>query len=359
MANFFSLLAERKQPAVVIRFLIDSYTRQVTHVQWNTARSSAIPMLNGVKQGGVLSPILFCVYMDELLSRLEKSGLGCYIGKQFLGGFGYADDLKLLCPSVGGLQKMINICEDFGREFDVMFNAKKTLGICYGNNSTCNIRSVYLNGVSIKWEESVKYLGNILSCNLSDAADICFKKGSFITAVNKFNYVFKGIDAFTKIKLLQTYCTAWYGCQSWQLGTNDSKVMDIEWRKAVRRTLGLPARTRSMLLPGLAGSRPFCRQHYDRIHKFLNSMLRSKNRTVKFIATRAQTNTLGTMGKNFVYLKVMPKSDQADSDKQSLIDARISQINELIRLRDGSDQVDILDQDDLQEILVYLCTDAL
>ena len=88
-------------------------------------------------------------------------------------------------------------------------------------------------------------------------------------------------------------------------------------------------------------------------------MLRSKNRTVKFIATRAQTNTLGTMGKNFVYLKVMPKSDQADSDKQSLIDARISQINELIRLRDGSDQVDILDQDDLQEILVYLCTDAL
>ena len=34
---------------------------------------------NGVKQGGVLSPILFCVYLDELLLRLKCSGLGCHI----------------------------------------------------------------------------------------------------------------------------------------------------------------------------------------------------------------------------------------------------------------------------------------
>ena len=357
--KLFSLLVERNLPAIVIRFLIDSYTRQVTYVQWNSARSSAIPMLNGVKQGGVLSPILFCVYMDELIGRLEKSGLGCHIGKQFLGGFGYADDLKVLCPSVGGLQKMINICEKFGQEFDVMFNAKKTVGICYGNISTPTIRHVYLNGVPIKWENSVKYLGNILSQNLSDAADIRLKKGSFITAVNKLNYVFKGIDSFTRIKLFQTYCTAWYGCQSWQLGTTDANALDIEWRKAVRRTLGLPAMTRSMLLPGLAGSRPFYQQHCDRINKFLNSMLQSKNVTVKYIATRAQTNTFGAMGRNFAYLKLISKSDQIDSAKQTYIDARIAQISELIRLRDGSDQIDVLDQDELQDILVHVCTDAI
>ena len=125
--KLFSLLAERNLPAVVIRFLLDSYKRQVTYVQWNSSKSSAIPMLNGVKQGGVLSPVLFCIYMDELIGRLEKSGMGCYIGKQFLGSFGYADDLHILCPSVGGLQKMIYICEEFGDEYDVILMLRKHL----------------------------------------------------------------------------------------------------------------------------------------------------------------------------------------------------------------------------------------
>ena len=86
-------------------------------------------MLNGVKQGGVLSPVLFCIYMDEQPHRLEKSGAGCYIGKQFYGGFGYADDLNVLCPSINGLQKLISICEKFGHEYEIIFNAKKTVCI--------------------------------------------------------------------------------------------------------------------------------------------------------------------------------------------------------------------------------------
>ena len=61
--KLFKLLVERGLPAVVIRFLIDSYTRQVTFIKWNSEKSSAIPMLNGVKQGGVLSPLLFRIYI--------------------------------------------------------------------------------------------------------------------------------------------------------------------------------------------------------------------------------------------------------------------------------------------------------
>ena len=43
----------------------------------NTAMSDCFTTQNGVKQGGVLSPLLFAVYIDELLCKLKQSGYGC------------------------------------------------------------------------------------------------------------------------------------------------------------------------------------------------------------------------------------------------------------------------------------------
>ena len=48
---------------------------------------------NGVKQGGMLSLILFCIYIDVLLERLKQASVGCFIGNTFIGCDGYADDL--------------------------------------------------------------------------------------------------------------------------------------------------------------------------------------------------------------------------------------------------------------------------
>ncbi len=45
------------------------------------------------------------VYIDQLLNRLEKCGLGCCTGAYNYGAFRYADDLTLLILTVNGLQK--------------------------------------------------------------------------------------------------------------------------------------------------------------------------------------------------------------------------------------------------------------
>ena len=47
---------------------------------------------NGVKQGGVILPILFNVYMDGLSINLNNSSIGGYIGGQKLNHICYADD---------------------------------------------------------------------------------------------------------------------------------------------------------------------------------------------------------------------------------------------------------------------------
>ena len=64
----------------------------------NTVTDS-VNMSNGVKQGSVLSPIIFTFYLDELLLRLRESRMGCHIGNVFCGAISYADDIILLAPS--------------------------------------------------------------------------------------------------------------------------------------------------------------------------------------------------------------------------------------------------------------------
>jgi len=50
----------------------------------------------GVKQGGVFSPVVFCLYIDVLLVALSKAGVECFIGDYCVGALVYADDIVLL-----------------------------------------------------------------------------------------------------------------------------------------------------------------------------------------------------------------------------------------------------------------------
>ena len=75
--------------------------------------------MNGVKQGGVLSPVLFCVYMDDLLTSLKCAGYGCYAGHVFVGALAYADDIVLLAPTQHAMRCMLKVCEEYANGFDV------------------------------------------------------------------------------------------------------------------------------------------------------------------------------------------------------------------------------------------------
>ena len=87
---------------IVLRLVLYMYTSQTLRVKWGHTVSNCFTVRNGVKQGGVLSPLLFAIYNDSLLKRLEESDVGCHMGGHFTGALAYADDMTLLSPSMSG-----------------------------------------------------------------------------------------------------------------------------------------------------------------------------------------------------------------------------------------------------------------
>ena len=80
-------------------------------VKWANELAEIFTVANGVKQGAVISPLLFKIYIDNLFIELKQLGLGCHVGPTFAGAFSYADDVVLIAPSIYALMKMISVCE--------------------------------------------------------------------------------------------------------------------------------------------------------------------------------------------------------------------------------------------------------
>ena len=142
-------------------------------VRWETSLSESFLVTNGVRQGGVLSPILFTVYMDDLLNDLKNLGIGCFWDSLYAGAFCYADDLVLLAPTPSALRIMISLCEEFARKRGLKFNASKTQLIRFSRypSSNCKARIFVCNQV-IPIVDTVIHLGHVLQYNLCDGPDI-------------------------------------------------------------------------------------------------------------------------------------------------------------------------------------------
>ena len=83
----------------MIRVLVFMYEEQQGWFKLGGKRSSSFQLTDGTKQGSLLSPVLFSVYLDDLLAELRALQLACHIGGWWYDALGYADDLILLAPN--------------------------------------------------------------------------------------------------------------------------------------------------------------------------------------------------------------------------------------------------------------------
>ena len=128
---------------------------------------------NGVRQGGILSPKLFSVYMDDLSKLLINSGIGCFIDNVCFNHVFYADDLCLMAPCALALQELLNICHSYSISVDVNFNSLKSF--CIGFTPKLfklSLPKININSAHISYTDSIKYLGFTFTCSHKDDNDI-------------------------------------------------------------------------------------------------------------------------------------------------------------------------------------------
>ena len=254
----FKKLISRDIPLHMIRLLFDFYYMLSLSVLWNGCMSKQFISYNGIKQGGVLSPILFCIYIDDLLIGLEKQGYGCFIGKLFYGVLAYADDIILLAPSLSALRVMLDFCSNYAVLHNITFNAMKSYCIRFSlHDISVEQFTALLQGARLTWLKKIKHLGHTLLASLNDSEDIICKQNDFTFQFNYFTSRFRNVSISLKIHLFKNFCYSFFGSQLWDLQHRSISQFDILWRKAVRRLWHIPYTTHCNLIPVFAFGKNF------------------------------------------------------------------------------------------------------
>ena len=189
----FTKLLRRGAPCYIVRLLMFWYAHQTMCVRWGGSVSSKFTVSNGVRQGGILSPFLFKVYMDDLSVNLKKCPTGCIAGGT------------------------VHVCGKYGLDHDIRFNSKKSAVIIFRNSSVKDFSfpSFEMNGESIKEVPFVKYLGHVISADMKYDLDIMRKCRQLYAQGNALARRFNMCPDNVKVTLFRSYCSSLYTSQLW------------------------------------------------------------------------------------------------------------------------------------------------
>ena len=202
----FIKLMHRKCPLNFIKILHCWYDKTFACVRWGKVLSPAVRMTAGVRQGGVLSPFLFSVYVNDMLINLRQSRLGCHIRTHCFNAFMYADDLLMLSISFSDMQNMVDICQQELDWLDMSINIKKCAYLRVGKRFKQKCADILINGKSIVNCQEIKYLGIYISSGSVFRCNVHNAKIHFFRALNS---ILGKIGTNTSINLTLSLVTSY------------------------------------------------------------------------------------------------------------------------------------------------------
>ena len=163
-SGLFLKLIDRNVPLCFLLIIMNWYLNMEYNVKWAKAHSKSFRVLCGTKQGGILSPDFFSIYINDLIKILKRMGIGCHLINYFIACLLFADDMSLIAPTREALQRLLDVCASYCFQFCLKFNIGKTKIMVFGrlSRSVSSLERISINGELIEYVEKCKYLGNYL-----------------------------------------------------------------------------------------------------------------------------------------------------------------------------------------------------
>lgn len=247
--NHFKLLRKLMSlgiPSYMIAILFNMYRNQNVYVTFNNCISNVWKLGNGVRQGGIISPLLFNFYIDEVLNCVTTMNVGCKLGLKMNNIQAYADDIVLLAPTASGLQILLNRVSNQLRELGLVLNADKSTCMIFNSKSTSVInQSCVIDNLKIPIVKSHKFLGIILSDDMRNGEDLIRCEKTFLREFYSIYRKFHSSNVDVLISLFKSHCLTFYGSQLWHDNTGcqkNFKSLGISYHKSLKKILNMPWR---------------------------------------------------------------------------------------------------------------------
>ena len=280
------------------------YKQRIACVLWDGQLSDTFTIRNGVKQGAVLSPILYCLYIDDLFKILRKRKTGCWIGGSFVGILGYADDLTPLSPTIDGLQEMVKTCEEYATEHNLSFsthleaNRCKTKCLAFLKKDR-QLKKNTLCKNDLPWVNSARHLGCKIGSRIRGMADdLMEKRAIYINKVNELPQEFHYAHPLTLAKTNNIFNTSFDGLQLWDLFSNEAIRLEKSWNVSQRMILRIPRNTQRFFIEPLSETRHIHLALIKRFVNFTTKVMESKKEILRKKMVIVKEDCRSTTGKN-------------------------------------------------------------
>ena len=217
------------------------YLNQSAYVRVSDEISEKAAIGRGVRQGCPLSPLLFNIYIEELVREaMEKTEEGIKVGGAVVKAIRFADDQAMVAETQKGLQEIMYMLNETSKDYNMKINMKKTKVMRISREEGGKL-SILIDGHKLEQVEQFVYLGSMITedgrCNKEIKRRIALGKEAYNRRKELFGSKWNLILKKRLVKVL-VWSVALFGSETWTLRKDDIRRLEAFemwlWRRMMK-----------------------------------------------------------------------------------------------------------------------------
>ena len=228
--------------ANLIKVIENLYSKATSAVYYNGSVGEWFRTTVGVRQGYLLSPTLFSIFLKRIMTdALENHEGSVSIGGRTITNLRFADDIDALAGKEDELVTLINHLDTTSTKYHMEISVEKTKMMT--NNTRGISLDVRIGGQKLETVQSFKYLGSVVT-DEGSKQEIMSRIAQTIGALTKLKTIWKDKNISSKIRLMQSSIISifLYACETWTITAELEKKIRTTEMRCFRRLLGISYR---------------------------------------------------------------------------------------------------------------------